>query len=147
THPGDLLASFVSCDVLHLIADVHMPVDTTFRPVGGIAAANLQEHANLVHAVGLLAEEVSEGALDVADELLWPMTLLARFLGRAQVGDGRGNGTWELVRERGIDLVGAGKLRAHVPGGSSADMAFRARHARMRTVLVSHPLGFHDRVT
>ena len=74
---------------------------------------------------------------EVAHELLWPMALLAGFLGGAQVMDGRGHGAGKFIAERGIDLIHAGEFGTHVPSSAFADMALRAGHASMRRMLVA----------
>jgi len=48
-----------------------------------------------------------------------------------------------LLRQGGINLVSAGELRAHIPGGPFANMAFGARHARMGRMQIRNQLRFH----
>ena len=125
-HLGNLLPRLVGGEVFDLVADVHVPVDAADRAVGGIAAAHFQQHADGERRVGFVAEEVIEGAFEVADEFLGPVAFLAGFLGRAQVLDRRRDGARVFVSQRGIDLVGAGQLGADKPIGAFADMAFGA---------------------
>ena len=128
-HPGNLLPRLVAGEVFDLVADVHVPVDAADRAVGRVAAADLQEHAHGEGRVGFVAQEGVEGVFEVADELLRPVAFLAGFLGRAEVLDRRGDRAGILVRQGGIDLVGAGELGADIPVGALADMAFGAGDA------------------
>ena len=84
--------------------------------------------------------------VQVADELLGPVALLAGFLGRTQVLDRRGHRARIFVERGRVELVGAGNLGFDEPVGARADVAFHARHPGVGAVLVGDQFRFHHRV-
>ena len=72
-----------------------------------------------------------------AVKLLRPVAVFARFPGRAQVMDRRGDRTRIGVLDRLENLAHAGKLRAHVPVHPGTDMALHAFDTRVRRLLVT----------
>src|SRR5688500_13755410 len=84
-HPWDHLTFLVGGDVLNFVAKVHMPVNAADGPVRGGAAADFEKKSHAEFRVRLVGEKMRVGAVEVADVLLRPMTLLAGFLGWSKV--------------------------------------------------------------
>src|SRR6266851_4906114 len=113
-----------------------MPVNASNWSVSRVAAAYLEQHSNRKRRIGLVAEKIGIGALNVAHELFGPMTFFASLLGRPQILNRGRNGPGILLGHRGVDLVGAREFGADIPGGALADITFGASYPRMRRVTV-----------
>src|ERR1051326_285574 len=79
-----------------------------------------------------------------AEEFLRPVTLLARFLGRAKALNGGVNRLGVLIKKDSIELISSGKFGADIPSSTRADMAINTTDARMRGILVRDKLRVHD---
>ena len=145
-HPGDGLARFVAGDVFDLVADVHVPVNAAHRSVRRIAAAHLHQQPHCIRCVRFVGEIMLIDALEIADEFLRPVALLAGFLGGAQVLDRRLDWARKFVERDRVHLVGAADLRFHIPGRAGPNVTFCASHPRVRRVLVGRQLRAHDGV-
>ena len=146
-HPGNDLSALIGRDVGHLVADVHVPVDSRCRPGFGVAAADL--HQQIQCPLGGLFTGGEVGVADqlLAVELLRPVALLTGFLRRTQVLDRRVNRARELVEEHGVELVTPRELRLDEPVCPRADVTLDASHSRVGRVRVRGVLRFHRGMT
>src|SRR5213075_2803175 len=85
SHPGDHLPFFVRGDIFNLVGQVHMPVDATRLTLHRVASANLQNQTDRERSIGFVGEKMAIRSVEVANELLWPVALLASFLGWAKI--------------------------------------------------------------
>ena len=96
-------------------------MDAAQRTVVRITTADLQHKTNGKRSVGFIRKEVRVSAIEIADEFLRPMTLLAGLLRRTQVLDGCSDRTMILAGEDTDELVNAIDLRFHVSRSARAD--------------------------
>src|SRR5205823_571154 len=101
---------------------VHVPVDSTRRAMRRIAAAHLQYEADGEGGVRLVRKKMRVGAVEIADEFLRPVALLAGLLGGAQIFDRRWDRTLVSARERAVELMHAVDFGFHEGGSAGADM-------------------------
>jgi len=84
-HPRNDLELRVRCDVLDLVDDVHVPVDSGRAD---LAAAGLDQHLRLAGRVDLVVAEVIEDLELRSPELLGQWQFSQVLLRRSQVRDG-----------------------------------------------------------
>ena len=72
-------------------------MDAADRAVGWIATTDFEEQPYGKWSVGLVAQEVIVGAVQIAHKLARPMALVASFLRRTEVFDRGWNWAWIFV--------------------------------------------------
>src|SRR5712692_27170 len=60
THPENHLAMFVGRDIVNLVGDVHVPVDSGYQAGCRTAAADIYQHTSLAHGVLLVKTVIGE---------------------------------------------------------------------------------------
>jgi len=110
-YPRDLLTPFVRRDIADLVVRVDVPpVDPAGSADVQAAAAGTEQHGGVRGAVGFIGFVAREDAQLVAVMLVGPVTLLARFTGRAQGVDGRSDGAGVGIDRGPPDLPEAVEL-------------------------------------
>ena len=96
-----------------------------------IRAANLEREPDCVRRVSFISKIVLIGAVNVANELLRPMTVLAGFTCRAQIFDGRFDWPVELTGHYADELMDAVHFGFHECLGPVSNVAIHAGHPRV----------------
>src|SRR5438034_11408773 len=76
------------------------------------------------------------GAVEIADEFLWPMALLAGLLRGPQIFHRRWDRAFVSARERAVELIHAIDFGFHERRSAGSDIAIRALDARVRRIQV-----------
>src|SRR6266567_5122476 len=145
--PRDDLPLLVGRNVFNLVAQIHVPMNSTDRPMIRITSANLQRQADGKWRVRFVRKEMRVSAVEVARISAWPMTLFAGFLSWPKILHGRLDRPLNVIGERAVKLMHAVQFRFHKGFRSRTDMALHAADARVRRVQVSNEFWLHRRVT
>ena len=82
-------------------------MDAAEGPAARIASADMEEEPDGVGFPVGLGQIMGERAFEVAGETLRPVAFLAGILGRAQIGDGGGNGPLVMAGDDAPELFGS----------------------------------------
>src|SRR5262249_34368729 len=124
---SNLLTLRVGRHVFDVDARVDVPVNAVAKPELRHAAADVHDEARRRARVLLVVPELGHDLDLVAVERLRRVAMLARLVGRTQVGDGRRNRPRVRPGRHADELSDAVDLRLHEPRRTRPDVAFDTR--------------------
>src|SRR5581483_8925767 len=117
---GNDLALVVGGNVADLVGNIHVPVNSGGCAGRGIAAAGLDQHANLALGVFFVAGKVSKYLELGTVEFARPVAFLAGILRGTKIVHGGRDRPWEGVEGDRQHLPCSGEFRADVPSRTGA---------------------------